>query len=97
MRVSDVEKPTAPKPCRGYPLRTVAAREFIHDIDERVEASIGVRPRFDELLDAGAQAPVGFFGVPSKRHGHVHQLANRACCSMMKFIRDSTLSGMVGL
>ncbi len=66
-------------------LRAVAAREFIHDINERVEASVGVRPRFDELLDARAQAPVGFleapvsfFGVPTKRHGHVHQLANRA-------------------
>src|SRR2546422_10340993 len=60
----------------GYPARwcyalgAIAAREFVHDINKRVEASVCVGPRFGELAEAAVgpfaelpQAQVGFPGV----------------------------------
>jgi len=75
----------------GYPARwcyalgAIAAREFVHDINKRVEASVCVGPRFGELAEAAVgpfaelpQAQVGFPGVVGERHRDVHQLANHA-------------------
>ncbi len=54
---------------RGLPA--LAARELVHDINKRVEASVRVGPRFGEFADA----PVGFFAMVRERHCHVYQLA----------------------
>ncbi len=73
-------------------LPAVAARELVHDINKRVEASVRVGARFGEFAEAPVgllakrsevpvgflDAPVSFFAMASKRHRHVHQLANHA-------------------
>jgi hypothetical protein len=74
--------------------RVVATHELIHSIDERVQAAIGVRPRFralaEEFVSAGpelAEAGIGFFAMSSERHRYINHPANSLPLGLNKPLR----------